>query len=174
MADPEKIKKKKKRSSTGASTTSSGESSDLLNNNHLDEEEALLADNPDLIVEEPESNVTRSFTKEQLKDAIHAALDAVGHGKYGGSGRTENNFSLPTVAEADKLVGRKNYKPWKRLVELELRAHGLISCVEQEDGDPSWDEKTGSQMNAKAQSFLNRAVSSGTMCKPLHFFGAAI
>ena len=66
---------------------------------------------------------------------------------------------MRNVPEAEKLIGRRNYKQWKQMVELKLSANDLMECIENKNGDPSWTEKQRCKFNAKTQLFINNSVS---------------
>ena len=73
---------------------------------------------------------------------------------------SDETGDIRIVPEADRLVGRKNYKTWKKMVDLDLCSYNLIECVRCEDGDPEWTESKIVHMKARAQRYLNNAVST--------------
>lgn len=60
------------------------------------------------------------------------------------------NFSFPTYAKEDKLMGTKNYIAWKQRLELDLRSNRLLSYVECELGNEDLTVEQRHQLDAAA------------------------
>jgi hypothetical protein len=100
-----------------------------------------------------------SFSNDLLQAAIEAALAALSSRQSSKDADNENG-NIRMVPDADRLVGRKNFKAWSRMIDLDLQSYDLIECIHSEDGDPEWNAKKRSCMKARAQTYINNAVSS--------------
>lgn len=101
-----------------------------------------------------------SFSAKSFEKALVTAFKTFHEGVGGRNSNANENADVRIVPEADRLTGRKTYKTWKRMVDLDLLTYDLTECVEEENGgDPEWSEKKRKRMNARAQKYLNNAVS---------------
>lgn len=57
-------------------------------------------------------------------------------------------FTVRTFRDDEILIGRKNYKSWKRMIINDLEALELSECIESEDGNMEWSEPQCKKLKA--------------------------
>jgi hypothetical protein len=68
------------------------------------------------------------FSQEQVLALITTALQAAGVAREPVVVQNTNyktSFSVRSFADHERLTSRKNYKPWKRMIDLDMRGHEL-------------------------------------------------
>jgi hypothetical protein len=84
----------------------------------------------------PENSMLEDFVKSKILEV----MSQTNNGSSGGGDQLNNVYSvqpfqLRIFSENEKLVGHKNFKNWKNMIELELRARNLIPFIEKECGE---------------------------------------